>query len=85
MAAVLRTREPVGLVDAAPGTLLVQTDAVMVRCRDDWHEVKIRLVGGQRDGALVAPSYVAARASAEQFGPRLLVEAARRGALAVVD
>jgi hypothetical protein len=85
MATVLRTREPAGPVDAAPGTLLVQTDGVMVRYRDAWHEVKIGLVGGQRDGALVAPSYVAARAPAEQFGPRLLAEAARRGALAVVD
>jgi hypothetical protein len=33
----------------------------------------------------VAPSYVAAREPADAFGPRLLAEAARRGALEIVD
>lgn len=84
MAEVARTREPAGAVDPAPGTLVVETDGVMVRYLDRWHEVKLGLVGGQVDGKLVAPSYVAARASAEHFGPRLLAEAARRGALEVV-
>jgi hypothetical protein len=84
MAEVARTRAPVEAVDAAPGMLTVETDGVMVRYRDGWHEVKLGLVGGQVDGHLVAPSYVAARASAEQFGPRLLAEAARRGALEIV-
>jgi hypothetical protein len=41
-------------------------------------------VAGSEDGGLVAPSYVAARESAEAFGPRLLAEAARRGALEIV-
>lgn len=36
-------------------------------------------------GPLVAPSFVAAREEAQVFGPRLLAEAARRGALDVVD
>lgn len=85
MAQVARTREAAAPVDAAPGTLLVQTDGVMVRYRDDWHEVKLGLVGGHLDGQVVAPSYVAARTPAAQFGPRLLSEAARRGALEIVD
>jgi len=59
-------------------------DGVMVPYRDGWHEMKIGLVGGQVDGKLTAVSYVAQRASPGQFGPRLLAEAARRGALEVV-
>lgn len=82
--AVATTREPVGPVEPALGTLVVETDGVMVRYLDGWHEVKLGLVAGYQDGTTVAPSYVAARASVEQFGPRLLAEAARRGALAVV-
>src|ERR671939_1022081 len=49
-----------------------------------WHEVKIGLVAGWQDGAVVAPSYVAAREGAAAFGDRLLAEAARRGALEIV-
>ena len=77
-------REAAGAVDATPGTLVVETDGAMVHYLDGWHEVKIGVVGGAQDGAVQAPSYVAARESAEQFGPRLLAEAARRGALTVV-
>ena len=82
---VLRTQEPAAPLDAAPGQLTVETDGVMVRYQDGWHEVKLGLVAGLHDGQLQAPSYVAMRASPEQFGPRLLAEAARRGALEVVD
>jgi hypothetical protein len=64
--------------------LVVEADGVMVPYRDGWHEMKIGLVGGQVDGKLTAVSYVAQRASPDQFGPRLLAEAARRGALEVV-
>ena len=72
-------------VDAAPGQLLVETDGVMVHYRQTgWHEVKIGLVAGWVDGALAAPSYVAAREGAAAFGDRLLGEAARRGALEIV-
>jgi hypothetical protein len=46
--------------------------------------VKIGLVAGWVDGALAAPSYVAAREGAAAFGDRLLGEAARRGALEIV-
>jgi hypothetical protein len=84
MAEVARTREPAQALDPAPGTLVVETDGVMVRYLDGWHEVKLGLVAGQVEGELVVPSYVAARASAERFGPRLLAEAARRGALEVI-
>lgn len=82
--AVQATREAAERVDPAPGTLVVETDGAMVRYRDGWHEVKIGVVGGARDGELTAASYVAAREGATQFGPRLLAEAARRGALEVV-
>lgn len=78
---VRRTGQAVGPVDRAPGTLVVETDGVMVRYLDGWHEVKLGLVAGLEDGELRAPSYLALRTSAEQFGPRLLAEAARRGAL----
>ena len=57
MAYVEATHEaPVGEDDPASGTLVVETDGVMVRYRDrhrdgtlvegDWHEVKLGLVGG---------------------------------------
>ena len=84
-AQVEATRASALPVDAAPGQLLVETDGVMVRYRaTGWHEVKIGLVAGWVDGALAAPSYVAAREGAAAFGDRLLGEAARRGALEIV-
>jgi hypothetical protein len=78
----------------APGTLVVETDGVMVRYRDcgpdgsPWHEVKLGIVGGwmgtRPDAHLQAPSYVAAREKAAPFARRLGAEAARRGSLDVV-
>ena len=56
----------------------------MIRYQDGWHEVKIGLAAGWVDDRLQRPSYIAARASAEAFGSRLLAEAARRGGLDVV-
>jgi hypothetical protein len=82
---VVRTQEPAAALDAAPGQLTVETDGVMVRYLDGWHEVKLGLVAGWEAGQLRVPSYVAQRAGPEQFGLRLLAEAARRGALEVVD
>ena len=85
IARVQATGEAAEPVDEAPGTLLVEADGVMVRYRSTgWHEVKLGLVAGCVNGLLRAPSYVAAREEAAGFGPRLLTEAARRGALAVV-
>lgn len=96
MAHVAVEQEPVpGTADPAPGTLVVETDGVMVRyrchpgcCQGGWHEDKVGIVGGwvgQRpDAVLQAPSYVAARAEVAAFAPRLVAEAARRGALDVV-
>jgi Uncharacterised protein family (UPF0236) len=82
---VATTQESLLPVDPAPGQLLVETDGVMVLYRrTGWHEVKIGLVAGWRDGVLTAPSYVAAREGAGVFGRRLCAEAARRGALAIV-
>lgn len=81
---VMATQEPAEPVEPAPGQLLVETDGVMVRYQDDWHEVKVGLVAGYAEGSLQAPSYVAAREGAEAFGRRLLTEGARRGALEVV-
>lgn len=81
-AEVQRTQEAAAPLDPAPGQLVVETDGVMVRyLKGGWHEVKVGLVAGLVEGELRAPSYVAARTSAEAFGPRLLAEAARRGAL----
>jgi hypothetical protein len=84
IAHVLATQETAAVVDPAPGTLLVEADGVMVHYLDGWHEVKVGLLGGVVDGDLQAPSYVAAREAVDQFGPRLLTEAARRGALEVI-
>ncbi len=84
LARVEATHEPAGALDPAPGLLVVETDGVMVRYLDGWHEVKLGLVGGWQDGELQTPSYVAAREPAERFGARLAAEAATRGALEVV-
>lgn len=81
-----------GTADPAPGQVVVETDGVQVRyrcprgcCETGWHEVKLGILGGwvgQRPAAeLQAPSYVAARAEVNAFAPRLVAEAARRGAL----
>jgi hypothetical protein len=78
---VQRTQEAAAPLDPAPGQLVAETDGVMVRYLDGWHEVKLGLVAGWVEGELCAPSYVAARASPAAFGPRLVAEAARRGAL----
>ena len=78
---VRRTQEAAAPLDQAPGELVTEADGVMVRYTDGWHEVKVGLVAGLVQGELCAPSYVAARAGPEAFGPRLLAEAARRGAL----
>jgi hypothetical protein len=95
MACVEQTHEPpTAEYDPAPGTLVVETDGVMVRYRDrhldgapvegDWHEVKLGVAGGWQDSQLRQPSYVAAREPAAAFTRRLGAEAARRGALDVV-
>ena len=83
-ARVERAREAAGPVDPAPGDLVVELDGVMTRYLGGWHEVKVGAVGGIVDGATTALSYVAAREGPDRFGPRLLAEAARRGALDVV-
>ncbi len=83
-AEVQSTREAAAPIDSAPGMLVIETDGVMVRYLDGFHEVKLGLVGGQVEGTLERPSYLALRASPDAFGPRLLAEAARRGALEVV-
>lgn len=87
VAHVQATREPdPGTpLDPAPALAVVEADGVMVRYTTGWHEVKVGMVGGERDGHLEAPSYVAARADPAHFGPLLLGEAARRGLLEVVD
>jgi hypothetical protein len=84
LARVEASQAPAGDLDPAPGLLVVETDGVMVRFLDGWHEVKLGLVGGWQEGELHAPSYVAAREPAERFGARLAAEAATRGALEVV-
>lgn len=38
-------QEP-AVVDAAPGVLVAETDGVFVRYTDDWHEVKVGVIGG---------------------------------------
>jgi hypothetical protein len=82
-AEVARTQEAAEPVDRAPGQMITEMDGVMVRFLGGWHEVKLGLIAGQVDGKLKAPSYVAMRGTAEEFGKRLLAEAARRGALEI--
>jgi hypothetical protein len=81
---VQRTGEAAAPREPAIGTLLVEADGVMVRFQDGWHEAKVGTVAGWDGQQVQAPSYVAAREGPERFGPRLLTEAARRGALDVV-
>jgi hypothetical protein len=78
-----RTREAAEPLDPAPGLLMLEADGAMIQFTDGWHEVKLGMVAGWDGDRLVAPSYVAARAPAADFGPRLATEAARRGALEV--
>jgi hypothetical protein len=80
-----REPDPTRPLDPVPGLAVIQVDGVMVRYTDGWHEVKVGLVGGERDGQVVATSYVAARADPGHFGPLLVAEAARRGVLEVID
>lgn len=70
--------------EPAAGLLLVEADGVMVRFQDGWHESKVGTVAGWDGTHAQQASYVAARESPTFFGPRLLAEAARRGALDVV-
>jgi hypothetical protein len=85
IAQVHATQDAAEPIARAPGTLVVETDGVMVRYQDGWHEAKLGLVGGWDAGARHAASYVAAREGPNAFGARLLTEAARRGALEIVD
>jgi hypothetical protein len=78
-----RTREAAEPLDRAPGLLVLEADGANILFADGWHEVKIGMVAGWDGDRLVAPSYVAAREAATEFGPRLATEAARRGALAI--
>jgi hypothetical protein len=78
-----RTREAAEPLDPAPGLLVLEADGAMIQFTDGWHEVKIGMVAGWEGDRLVDPSYVAARESATDFGPRMATEAARRGALQV--
>lgn len=84
IAQVQQTGEAAEAVEPAPGDLLVEADGVMVRYWDAWHEAKVGTVAGWDGDRAQQPSYVAAREGPDQFGPRLLAEAARRGALDVV-
>jgi hypothetical protein len=90
-ALVERTRAPVGPVDPAPDQLVAETDGVMVRFLDAWHEVKVGVVGGwdptrpEKERHLSAKSYVAARASVADWAGRWGAEVARRGGLEEVD
>ena len=76
-----QTQEAAEPVDAVADAMVVETDGVLVHYRDGWHEVKVgevadcQLGNGRpasdptaRAPELVAPSYVASRASAAEFG-----------------
>jgi len=97
-ATVAQTQEAAEPVETAPELLVAEVDGVQVRFQDGWHEAKVGEIAGCQVGnglpdtdptarppVLVAPSYVAARAPVSEFGPLFLAEAARRGALEVVD
>jgi hypothetical protein len=62
---------------------VLEADGAVIPFTDGRHEVKVGMVAGWDGDRLVAPSYVAAREPATEFGPRLATEAARRGALEV--
>jgi hypothetical protein len=97
-ATVAQTQEAAEPVDTAPELLVAELDGVQVRFQDGWHEAKVGEIAGcqvgnglldtdplARSPVLLAPSYVASRAPVGEFGPLFLAEAARRGALEVVD
>lgn len=77
------------VTDPAPGVLVAETDGVMVRYLDGWHEAKVGVVGGwvtgdAGGGRLQQQSYVAAREESSAFAWRWGAAAAQRGALTVV-
>jgi hypothetical protein len=86
-AIVEQTKAPAGAVDPAPDELVAETDGVMVRFQDGWHEVKLGVVGGwdttqpPEQRRLHATSYIAARASVAAWAERWGAEVARRGGL----
>jgi len=95
---VAQTQEAAEPLEVAPELLVVEVDGVLVRFQDGWHEAKVGEIAGCQVGnglsdtdpmarppVLVVPSYVATRAPVGDFGPLFLAEAARRGALEVVD
>lgn len=90
-ATVERTKLPVGPVDPAPDVLVAETDGVMVRYWDGWHEMKLGVVGGWNPDLpadqrhLRAQSYVAARVDIDTWAARWGAEVARRGGLEEVD
>ena len=91
-ATVAQTQEAAGPLDTAPELLVVEM-GVHVRVQDGWHEAKVGEIAGCQVGnglpdadpaarppVLVAPTYVASRSPAGEFGSLFLAEAARRGA-----
>jgi hypothetical protein len=84
-ATTLATDEAAEPVDPAPGRLVIEADGAMIPEIGGWREAKIGVVGGVVNGATTALSYIATRQPVEAFGRRLVAEAARRGALEVVD
>jgi len=82
---------PAEQVAVGSGVLVVEVDGAMVHLQEDWHEVKVGVVGplgpdqqidpdsGRAQLQLAQPSYCAGLEKAEDFWYRVYAEACRRG------
>jgi len=60
-------------------TLFLEADAVMVRFDDQWHEVKVVVCWGRKDGHDLAPRYLVSQKEWEDLGPEIVALARRQG------
>ena len=67
----------------APGpvvdTLFLEADAVLVRFDDKWHEVKVVVCWGRKDGEDLPPRYLVAQGEWETLTPQIAALARQQG------
>lgn len=63
----------------AVDTLFLEVDAVLLRFEDGWHEVKVAVCWGRKDGEDLPPRYVTCQGEWEAFAPALVALARQQG------
>jgi len=64
----------------AVDTLFIELDGVLVRFTDGWHEVKVAVCWGRKDGEDLPPRYLTSQASWDDFLPEVYELARQQGA-----